>query len=142
MSSLLLLDVYALNTGLRKGQQALDFLTMALQSNCSGIFKHLKEIQCRGTAFTTLNFFHNLRIGPISQSVTYIQAGKSCQRQTLQLIGPIRKLRRKRSIMNTDPGVISTNVFSSSGAPYGRLLTLPENITIGLKGLSGTNTLA
>jgi hypothetical protein len=44
MSSLLLLDVYALNTGLRKGQQALDFLTMALQNNCSGIFKHLKEI--------------------------------------------------------------------------------------------------
>ncbi len=38
-------------------------------------------------------FYCNFRVSLISQSVTLHQAGKPCQGQTFQLIGPIRKLR-------------------------------------------------
>ena len=43
-----------------------------------------------------------LQMGLISYRVTLHKAWKACKEHTLQLIGPIRKLRRKSIIMNTD----------------------------------------
>jgi hypothetical protein len=39
-------------------------------------------------------------MGPISSSITLHQAGKACQGQTHQLTEPIRKLRKKWSVVN------------------------------------------
>ncbi len=47
--------------------------------------------QAPSTVCTTLHFLHNLQMGPIRQSVTLDQFGKSCKFQTLQLIGSICK---------------------------------------------------
>jgi hypothetical protein len=40
-------------------------------------------------------------VGLITKTVTLQQAEKACQGQTLWLIGPIKKLRRKLSVVNT-----------------------------------------
>ncbi len=48
-----------------------------------------------GFVFTTLHFLRNLQMGPISQSITLQQVGKTFQGQICQLIGRICKLRKK-----------------------------------------------
>jgi hypothetical protein len=45
--------------------------------------------------------FRNIRMGPISWRVTLYCAWKACQGQIIYLVGPIRKLRRKWSVVNT-----------------------------------------
>ncbi len=48
-----------------------------------------------GTLFIPRPFLQNIPMGPRSLSVTSHYAGKACQRQTLYVIGPICKVRRK-----------------------------------------------
>ncbi len=52
-------------------------------------------------------FLCNLCMGPLSYSVTSQEGEKASQEQTIQLTGPIQKLRRKRSVVNKtlDAGV-------------------------------------
>jgi hypothetical protein len=59
--------------------------------------------------FTTLDFLHNLPKGSVNQSVTLQWARNSYQGQTLWLIGPICKLQRKGSAVNTAPGELKSN---------------------------------
>jgi hypothetical protein len=56
-----------------------------------------------GTVFMSRHFLHNLPMGPLSLSVTSHYAVKACQRQTLYVIGPICKVRRKWSVVNVSP---------------------------------------
>ncbi len=54
-------------------------------------------------------------------------AGKTCQGQTLCLIGPICKLRRKRSILNTTPSSAFTTFYfllNSKMGPVSQMLDL------------------
>jgi hypothetical protein len=48
-------------------------------------------------------YLWNLQMGPISYSVTLNKSEKICQGQALKLIGPIHKLQRKSSVVNTAP---------------------------------------
>jgi hypothetical protein len=56
------------------------------------------------------SFSSNFKIGPISWSVTLYTAKKVCQGQTHRLIGPIHKLLRKLSIVNTTPRLNSVKL--------------------------------
>jgi hypothetical protein len=68
-----------------------------------------KEVLCFWALVKELHFLGNLWIGPISLSVTKDWARKACQGQTFKLIGPIRKLRRKRCALF--PGFIQGTTF-------------------------------
>ncbi len=59
-----------------------------------------------GAVFTTLHQLQILQMGPISQSVILHLTEKTCQGQTLYLIGPIRKLKRKGSVVDMAPAEI------------------------------------
>jgi hypothetical protein len=48
-----------------------------------------------GAVFTTLHFLRNLRICPISLSIKLQETKNAFKEETLELIGPIRKLRKK-----------------------------------------------
>ncbi len=64
-----------------------------------------------------------LQMGLTSYKVTLHKAGKACKEHVLQLIGPIRKLRRKSIIMNTDRVLLKFKIPKSSsslGKPYSR----------------------
>ncbi len=74
-----------------------------------------------GTAFTTLHFLRNLQNGPISQSFCHSLAFPAKCYVTHKLIGPIRELRRKCSVVNTVPGLqnfFSWGLISWSGCPW------------------------
>ncbi len=51
-----------------------------------------------GIALTNPYFLGNFQMGPISRSVTLHHAREALQGQTLQLIGPIHKLRGIRPL--------------------------------------------
>ncbi len=57
-----------------------------------------------GTVLTTHYFLHNLRIGPKNSSFWPWQYSSAQGNLTLQLIGSIHKLWRKRSTVNMTPG--------------------------------------
>ncbi len=61
------------------------------------------HVYATGVAFTTLLFLCNLQIGPINESVWHWQAFPVQCYVTLQLIGLIRKLQRKCSVVNMAP---------------------------------------
>ncbi len=61
-------------------------------------------IQAPGGIFTTLHFLHNLRTGPISQSIFHWQAFTAQCYVTVWLNGLISDLRRKLSVVNMVPG--------------------------------------
>ncbi len=65
-----------------------------------------------GAIFTTRQFLCNLRMSPRGQSVTLLQVEKACQGQTLQLLGIICKLQRKRSVVNTAPTDRTIKLFT------------------------------
>ncbi len=71
---------------------------------------------------------------PISQRVTLYEVGFVCQGQTVQLIGPIRTLRRKLIVVNT-PFKLSLMFVSKarspplSGAPERCFTRLPSGFT-------------
>ncbi len=58
------------------------------------------------------SFFCNLRIGSKSWSVTSQWAGNAGQGQTLYLIEPILKLRKKLNVVNTHPGANPIKLFT------------------------------
>ncbi len=60
-------------------------------------------IQGPGCAFKTLHFLRNLRMGPKSSSVSSLKAFLVYCNLILKLIGQIRKLRRKWSVVNMAP---------------------------------------
>jgi hypothetical protein len=60
-----------------------------------------------GTVFTMLYFFVTSN-GPNKLECCITLIGKAYQWQILQLIGPICKLWRKRSVVNATPGTVFT----------------------------------
>ncbi len=54
------------------------------------------------TLFTTFYFICNLQVGLVGQSITIHWAAKTCQRETLQLMGLIHQLQRKFSVVYTE----------------------------------------
>ncbi len=56
-----------------------------------------------GTIFTTLHFLRNLRICPISLSIKLQETENAFKEETLELIGPIRKLRKKMKCCENAP---------------------------------------
>jgi hypothetical protein len=67
-----------------------------------------------GTVLTTHHFLHNLRIGPKSSSFWPRQYSSAQGNLTLQLIGSIHKLWRKRSVVNMTPGAKPMAKFTHS----------------------------
>ncbi len=63
-----------------------------------------------GTVFITLHFLCNLRMNPISQSVTVCWAGKVLQEQTPQLIRPIHHAQRKNRGISFAPRTAITKL--------------------------------
>jgi hypothetical protein len=79
---------------LKPGRQSdPDFELISRHWNDNGVFCFAVFPRVSGAAFTTLHF---LRILQMAQQANISSGWKACQGQTLWLIGPILKLRRKK----------------------------------------------
>ncbi len=63
--------------------------------------------------FTTLHLLHDFKMGPINYNVTMQNTWKACQDETPQLIGPIRKLPRKRILPQNGTTLLSNTMYLS-----------------------------
>ncbi len=79
------------------------------------------------TIFRKHHFLHNLRIGPISLTVTLKDTEKACQGEKFRILGLICKLWRKWSALNFHPGTIFANFHFLCCEPMG-----PKSLSVWL----------
>ncbi len=83
------------------------------QSNCELQGKTSIVSTKTGAIFTTLHTLLNMRMGPLSYSVTLQQVGKAFQRQKLQLFESICKVLEKKYCEYDTRGCIINTLYSS-----------------------------
>ncbi len=94
--------------------------------NGAAYFPRVTAVKCKsapGFVFAIPNFLRNLRTGLISYSVSHLKAFPAECFERVKLIGPIRKQRRKWSVVNMVPGPLRPATASNQNTWLGKSRT-------------------